>query len=104
MKTIQTGQVIKTRPRSKDTLICNGLHPAVISEDLYNSVQEIRKKNPPRPVSIANSIRNPLAGIVYCSKCGRAMVRRPYQKLRAGRYPHVSIYVLPHSEQQVISG
>lgn len=82
MKTIQNGQVIKTRPRSKDTLICNGLHPAVISEDLYNSVQEIRKKNPPRPVSIANSIRNPLAGIVYCSKCGRAMVRRPYQKRR----------------------
>lgn len=80
VKTIQNGQVIKTRPRSKDTLICNGLHPAVISEDLYNSVQEIRKKNPPRPVSIANSIRNPLAGIVYCSKCGRAMVRRPYQK------------------------
>ena len=54
----------------------------VLSEDLYNSVQEIRKKNPPRPVSIANSIRNPLAGIVYCSKCGRAMVRRPYQKRR----------------------
>lgn len=80
VKTIQNGQVIKTRPRSKDTLICEGLHPAIISEVLYDSVQEIRKKNPPRPISIKNSIRNPLSGIVYCSKCGRAMVRRPYQK------------------------
>lgn len=80
VKTVQNGQVVKKRPRSKDVLVCDGLHTAVISEDLFNSVQEIRKKNPPRPISIKNTVRNPLAGIVYCSKCGRAMVRRPYQK------------------------
>lgn len=80
VKTIQNGQVVKTRPRSKDVLVCNGLHPAIISDNLYNSVQKIRQKNPPRPISIKNTVRNPLAGIVYCSKCGRAMVRRPYQK------------------------
>nr|DAE45272.1 MAG TPA: integrase [Caudoviricetes sp.] len=80
VKTIQDGQVVKTRPRSKDVLVCDGLHPAIISDDLYNSAQEIRKKNPPRPISIKSTVRNPLAGIVYCSKCGRAMVRRPYQK------------------------
>ena len=80
VKTVQNGQVVKTRPRSKDILVCDGLHPAIISDNLYNSVQEIRKKNPSRPISIKNSIRNPLSGIVYCSKCGRAMVRRPYQK------------------------
>ena len=80
VKTIQDGQVVKTRPRSKDALVCDGLHPAIVPDDLYNSVQEIRQKNPPRPISIKNTVRNPLAGIVYCSKCGRAMVRRPYQK------------------------
>ena len=80
VKTIQNGQVVKTRPRSRDVLVCEGLHPAIIPDDLYNSVQEIRQKNPPRPISIKNTVRNPLAGIVYCSKCGRAMVRRPYQK------------------------
>lgn len=80
VKTIQDGQVVKTRPRSKDVLVCDGLHPAIISDNLYNSAQEIRQKNPPRPISIKNTVRNPLAGIVYCSKCGRAMVRRPYQK------------------------
>ena len=80
VKTIQDGQVVKTRPRSKDVLVCDGLHPAIISDDLYNLAQEIRQKNPPRPISIKNTVRNPLAGIVYCSKCDRAMVRRPYQK------------------------
>ena len=80
VKTVQNGQVVKKRPRSKDVLVCDGLHPAIISDNLYNSAQEIRQKNPPRPISIKNTVRNPLAGIVYCSKCGRAMVRRPYQK------------------------
>lgn len=80
VKTVQDGQVVKKRPRSKDVLVCDGLHPAIISDNLYNSVQEIRQKNPPRPISMKNTVRNPLSGIVYCSKCGRAMVRRPYQK------------------------
>ena len=80
VKTIQNGQVVKARPRSKDVLVCDGMHPAIISDNLYNSAQEIRQKNPPRPISIKNTVHNPLAGIAYCSKCGRAMIRRPYQK------------------------
>lgn len=79
VKTIQNGQVINTRPHSKEIIVCNGLHQAIISEELYDSVQEIRKKNPPRPVNIKDTVRNPLSGIVYCKKCGRAMVRRPYR-------------------------
>ena len=74
--------VTQSRPRSKedDILLFPGRHPAIVSKEMYDSVQQIRKKNPPRPISIKNTIKNPLAGIVYCSKCGRAMVRRPYQK------------------------
>lgn len=82
VKTIKDGTVVKSRPRAKaeDTLLFPGRHPAIISKEMYDTVQQIRKKNPPRPISIQNTIKNPLAGIVYCSKCGRAMVRRPYQK------------------------
>ena len=79
VKTIQNGQVVNTRPHSKEIIVCNGLHQAIIPEELYDSVQEIRKKNPPRPVNIKGIVRNPLSGIVYCGKCGRAMVRRPYR-------------------------
>lgn len=82
VKSIQNGAVIRSRPRAKadDVLLFPGRHPAIISKDMYDTVQRIRKKNPPRPVQITNTIKNPLAGIVYCSKCGRAIVRRPYQK------------------------
>ena len=82
VRAIQDGVVTQSRPRSKedDILLFPGRHPAIVSKEMYDSVQQIRKKNPPRPISIKNTIKNPLAGIVYCSKCGRAMVRRPYQK------------------------
>lgn len=82
VRSIQNGAVVRSRPRAKadDVLLFPGRHPAIISKDMYDAVQQIRKKNPPRPVQIANTIKNPLAGIVYCSNCGRAMVRRPYQK------------------------
>lgn len=82
VKSIQDGAVVRSRPRAKadDVLLFPGRHPAIISKDMYDTVQQIRKKNSPRPVQITNTLKNPLAGVVYCSKCGRAMVRRPYQK------------------------
>lgn len=80
VKSVKDGVITRSRPLAKDYLLCPGRHPAIISEELYNAAQHIRKKNPPRPVGVRNTVKNPLAGIVYCSKCGRAMVRRPYQK------------------------
>ena len=42
--------------------------------------QTIRSQNPSRPVNTLRTVRNPLAGLVVCSHCGRKMIRRPYQK------------------------
>lgn len=80
VRTVKDGVVTISRPRSKDILVFPGRHPAIISSELYDRVQNIRSKNPPRPIGLKNTIQNPLAGIIYCSKCGRAMVRRPYAK------------------------
>ena len=70
VRAIQDGVVTQSRQRSKedDILLFPGRHPAIVSKEMYDSVQQIRKKNPPRPISIKNTIKNPLAGIVYCSK------------------------------------
>lgn len=67
-----------SRPRSSNALICKGLHPAIISEDVFNQAQAIIKQNPPRPVKSGYSVKNPLAGLLVCGMCGRKMVRRPY--------------------------
>ena len=77
VKRVENGKVILTRPRFDDYMPTDGLHPAIISEELFMKAQNILSKNAPRPISSLNVIRNPLSGIIYCSKCGRAMVRRP---------------------------
>lgn len=78
-KKIVNGQVSIERPRSNidECVIADGLHPAIIDDEIFYKVQELMSKNPPRPVGERNTVKNPLAGIVVCGKCGRRMVRRP---------------------------
>lgn len=46
VKSIQNGAVIRSRPRAKadDVLLFPGRHPAIISKDMYDTVQRIRKR------------------------------------------------------------
>lgn len=80
VKKMVGGRVQISRPRNSDVLICNGLHPAIVAEDVFNLAQDYMKRNPPRPVKAGSPVKNPLAGLVVCGECGRRMVRRPYTK------------------------
>jgi hypothetical protein len=77
VKTIEDQQVKKTNPRSKvsDYLLFDGIHPAIISQELFDLAQAKRGKNV--PIRKNMSINNPFAGIFYCAKCGKAMKMRP---------------------------
>lgn len=77
VKTIENQQVKKSNPRSKvsDYLLFDGLHPAIISQELFDLAQAKRGKN--IPIRKNMSINNPFAGIFHCAKCGRAMKLRP---------------------------
>lgn len=78
VKKIIDGQVIKERPRSKDFVLVDGLHEAIIEEDIFYLAQDYMTKNPPRPIGERYLVKNPLGGLVVCGVCGRKMVRRPY--------------------------
>ncbi len=80
VKKMVDGQVTKSRPRSKlsDCLIVPGLHPAIVSEEVFNAAQNLMAQNPPRPMGEKLTVKNPLSGLVVCGKCGRKMSRRPY--------------------------
>lgn len=78
VKKMVDGQIKISRPRSEDLIINEGIHPPIISEDTFNLAQEYMKQNPPKPIGERYTVKNPLAGIVVCGKCGRRMVRRPY--------------------------
>lgn len=81
-KKVVDGRVVIDRPRAPldKRIIVDGLHPALISEDTFNLVQEIMSKNPTQPVREKGLIKNPLAGLVRCADCGLTMVRRPHGK------------------------
>lgn len=72
------GTVKKTRPRNKHPLLVKGLHPAIIDEQLFKQVNNQLSRNPSAPINRNQTIQNPLASLIVCSKCGHKMVRRPY--------------------------
>lgn len=79
------GEVKLSRPRSapSDVVLVDGLHPAIITEEIFNKAQEFMKSNPPRPIGERGVVKNPLSGLLVCGICGRKMVRRPYGPRRA---------------------
>ena len=78
-KKTKNGHLIISRPRNQDYLIYDGLHEPIIDNKTWELVQEKRKQNTPK-VKYNNTIQNPLAGLVFCKKCGKPMQRRPYTK------------------------
>lgn len=78
MNKIENGNVVKSRPRCNDYILTDGLHEAIISQEIYDLAQYYRSMNPPRPIGASNTVKNPLSGLIKCGKCGHNMVRRPY--------------------------
>ena len=78
VKRVVGGQVVLSHPRSQDVLLFDGLHNAVVSPQVFSLAQEYLNKNRPCPVPQKYALKNPLAGLVLCGKCGRKMSRRPH--------------------------
>lgn len=80
---VKNGQVNKSRPKSLEYVVSNGMHKPIISEDIFNLTQEILVKNIISPSPRSKTLSNPLAGILICGECGKKMIRRPYKSQEA---------------------
>jgi hypothetical protein len=76
IKTVQDGELRKTRPKSDDYLIFEGKHEGIVSEELFHAAQEKRGKN--ERVVANKELKNPLAGILFCS-CGYSITWRKFK-------------------------
>lgn len=68
----------KTHYKAKAELGVNlfpGRHEAIISAEEHEAIQRRRKAKGSRPGPASATLKNPFAGICYCSCCGRTMVR-----------------------------
>lgn len=79
VKQMKNGEVVVHQPRSKpgEYEICDGLHPALVSEETWERAQELYKQHSHPGPENPYAINNPLSGIVFCGICGRRMARKP---------------------------
>lgn len=92
-KKMANGKTQKERPcnYSDDCILVNGLHEAIIDNDTFELAQDYISRNPPCPVGYKSNLKNPLAGLIICGKCGRSMV------LRKSSAPGKKDYIVCHS-------
>lgn len=70
---VEAGEIIKRKYTAEDYLIFEGRHDAIISQELWDAVQAIKGRHPRKKTG--TELRNPLAGLLYCT-CGKAMAYR----------------------------
>ena len=72
VKTIEDGKVIKKRKWTpNDYELYEGLHEAIISQELWDLAQEVRTKKLVNHNGKTREIRNPFAGLLKCARCGK---------------------------------
>lgn len=82
------GEIIEYRAKNDNCPIYKGLHTAIISESQYKQAQERAKIYGENPTRKDKDTKNPLAGVLKCGICGRAMLRNPHsnQATRKRKY------------------
>lgn len=74
---IRDGAEVHSRPLSDECFIADGIHPPIISMELWESVQYRLAGNGESRNKAGTPMRNPLAGLMVCGECGKAMVYTP---------------------------
>lgn len=85
----ENGVAIKKRIKQDDYLLIDGKHEPIIDEETFNKAQSLFNFNSRKNVDL--SLKNILAGLLKCSKCGKCL-NRDSSKLKQPRYKHKSGY------------
>lgn len=97
VRKVEDGDIVLKRPRAEEYLVYEGLHDAIIDDDLWKAVQEIRGKIPRN--NKHGNFTNPLAGLLYCS-CDRSMTYRRYPD-KEGKEKCRPRYICGHRKRTV---
>ena len=76
---VENSEFRKTRPQGnvEEYLVFDGRHEGIVSQELFDKVQERFGKNHRSPAGV--KLRNPFAGLMFCRKCGRVMILQRYK-------------------------
>ncbi|MGN1339009.1 MAG: recombinase family protein [Oscillospiraceae bacterium] len=79
-KSSSGGRITKHRTVTGEYILVHGLHQALVSDEDFQRAQEEMDRRKRTSVNIDASLRNPLAGLVYCGRCGALMQRMHAKK------------------------
>lgn len=77
VKRIENGEIKVSRHihANQEVIYVKGRHKAIIDEETFDKVQELRKNRYIPRTKTDCSLSNPLAGLVKCKKCGRVLTQ-----------------------------
>ena len=106
--TMENGEMVtrSVMQPQEEIIIAEGKHQALVDHETFLKAQEKMEENA-TPAKVGYPLRNPFAGILYCSKCGKAMTQHPYKhtesRLECRSYPRCNKSVkMSEVEQAVI--
>lgn len=71
----KAGSSKEYRRKNENVILVDGLHKAIIDESVFQKAAAILKTNTHVSLQKNTVLQNPLAGLVYCQKCGVLMTR-----------------------------
>ena len=75
IKKLINGEINKLRVSAEDYMLVRGMQEPIITKETWDIAQEKIKGNDSARVGLNRELQNPLAGLVYCKKCGYSLVR-----------------------------
>ena len=67
----------------EDVVLVDGLHPPLVTDEVFGKAQELIASVRVPAVTTDHELKNPLAGLLICGKCGKAIIRNHVCKNRS---------------------
>lgn len=106
------GEITKMRVSAKDYMLVRGRHEPLVTKEKWDAAQEKIKGNPSSRTGLNRDLQNPLAGLVFCKKCGHSLVRVKNTKQNIDRKkrrkyeidkPALNTFLREHKDKKKIS-
>lgn len=75
IKKLINGELNKFRTSAEEYMLVKGMHEPIVSKEVFDHAQEKIKGHKCARNTTSKELQNPLAGLVYCKKCGYSLVR-----------------------------
>lgn len=75
IKKLINGEINKLRVSNDEYMLVRGMQEPIVSKEKWDVAQEKIKGHKSARVGMNRELKNPLAGLVFCKKCGYSLVR-----------------------------